>query len=93
MVLPTMDQTEGIWIIRSGEQGYHFIQEIFPKATEIDSAHRVNCRRLIRQGRLQPEHGDRLPPSDRDWNEAERYCRVALGMSGISAQRPPSNVG
>lgn len=85
MVLPTMDQTEGVWIIRTGEQGYHFIQGVFPKDTEIDSAHRVNCRRLIRQGKLQPEHGDRLPLSQRDWNETERYCRISLGMSEASA--------
>ena len=36
MLLPTMDQTEGVWIARTNDQGYHFIQEVFPKETEMD---------------------------------------------------------
>lgn len=75
MLLPTMDQTEGIWIARTNDQGYHFIQEVFPKKTEIDQAHRANCRSLIQRGSLQPEQNDHIPSSQRGWNSHERYWR------------------
>jgi PAS domain S-box-containing protein len=76
MTLPTIDETEGVWILRTRDQGYHVIQEVFPKETEIDRAHRANCLWLIRRGSLQPEHGDPLPPAERVWKETERYCRM-----------------
>ncbi len=68
MILPTVDQTEGIWIARTSDQGYHAIQEVFSQETEIERAHHANCRLLIQRGSLQPERVDRLSPSQRDWN-------------------------
>jgi hypothetical protein len=35
MILPTIDQTEGIWIARTGDQGYHAIQKYFPRKREL----------------------------------------------------------
>jgi hypothetical protein len=75
MILPTLDQTEGIWITRTNDQGYHSIQEVFPKETEIDQAHRANCRLLIQRGSLQPEYDDDLPHSRMIGGRRERYCR------------------
>lgn len=75
MLPPTIDQTEGIWITRTNDQGYHFIQVVFPGDTAVDRVHRSNCRLLIRQGVLQPEHVDRVPSLYRIWNEKERYFR------------------
>jgi hypothetical protein len=76
MTLPTIDETEGVWILRTRDQGYHLIQDVFPKETAVDRAHRANCLWLIRRGSLQPEHADPLPPAWRVWRETERYCRV-----------------
>lgn len=78
MILPILDQTEGIWITRTKDEGYHFIQEVFSTDTEIDRAHRANCLLLIQRGSLQPEHDDHVPCSQRRWNQRERYCRKSL---------------
>lgn len=75
MLPPTIDQTEGVWITRTNDQGYHLIQAVFPRNTDVDRVHRSNCRLLIQRGVLQPEHADRVPPVRREWNENERYCR------------------
>lgn len=75
MTLPTIDQTEGIWIARTNDQGYHSIQDIFPTDTAIEHAHRANCRLLIQRGSLQPEHPDHRRPFQRVWIETERYTR------------------
>lgn len=75
MLPPTIDQTEGVWITRTNDQGYHLIQAIFPRDTYIDRVHRSNCRLLIQRGVLQPEHRDRISPRRTDWNENERYRR------------------
>jgi hypothetical protein len=77
MILPTVDQTEGVWITRTNDQGYHFIHEVFPTDAGIDRAHRSNCRLLIQKGTLQPEHSNRLSLSHSQgvWDEKERYCR------------------
>jgi len=76
MILPTIDQTEGVWITRTNDQGYHSIHDVFPADTDIDRAHRSNCRLLIQRGTLQPEHGNRL--SQGVGNERERYRRKPL---------------
>ncbi len=76
MALPTLDQTEGIWIERTSNQGNHYIQEVFPQENHSDQAHRANCDMLIRRGSLQPEHADHLLPTQRGWNQAQRYHRV-----------------
>jgi len=78
MILPTIDQTEGIWITRTNDEGYHLIQEVFPTDTEIDHAHQDNCLWLIQSGSLQPEHPDQTPCAHRRWNLRERYCRKPL---------------
>ncbi|HEU5378010.1 MAG TPA: hypothetical protein VFV38_21525 [Ktedonobacteraceae bacterium] len=77
MLLPTVDQTEGVWITRTNDQGYYFIQDVFPADTAIDRAHRSNCRLLIQRGILQPERRNRLALSLSQgvWHEQERYCR------------------
>jgi hypothetical protein len=80
MTLPTVDQTEGVWIARTNDQGYHTIQEIFPKETVIERAHRANCLVLIQRGSLQPEHEDHLHPSQRMWRWSERYCRKHISL-------------
>lgn len=76
MVLPTLDQTEGIWIRRTNGQGYHYVQEVFPGNTFREKSHRDNCRWLIQRGSLVPEHKDSLLPDQRAWEETRRYCRV-----------------
>jgi rubrerythrin len=78
MTLPNMDQTEGIWIERTKNQGYHYIQEVFSRNTQAEQAHRMNCRKLIQRGSLQPEHTDHLVPSQREWDGAQRYSRVHI---------------
>lgn len=75
MIRPTVDQTEGIWITRTNDQGYHSVQEVFPKETEIDEAHRANCRLLIQRGSLQLEDDGLLPRARRRERATERYCR------------------
>jgi hypothetical protein len=42
MTLPTIDETEGVWMLRTSDQGYHLIQDAFPRETAIDRAHRAN---------------------------------------------------
>lgn len=75
MTLPTIDQTEGIWIARTNNQGHHSIQEVFSGKTEIERTHRANCRLLLQRGSLEPEHPDHLLPSQRVLIETERYSR------------------
>jgi hypothetical protein len=74
--MPTLDQTEGIWIERTSNQGYHYIQEIFSRNTPSEEAHRANCRLLIRRGSLQPESTDPVMSSQRVWDRMQRYARM-----------------
>lgn len=76
MTIPTIDQTEGVWIERTRRQGYHYIQTIFPKEGNPDQAHRANCDKLIQRGSLQPEHADHVQPAQRAWDREQRYYRV-----------------
>jgi hypothetical protein len=76
MITPTLDQTEGIWIERTNNQGYHYIQEIFYRNTPSEQAHRNNCRMLIRRGTLQPEPGNQVVPSRSEGDTIQRYSRV-----------------
>lgn len=76
MTIPTVDQTEGIWIQRTSNQGKHFIQTVFSGDNRSDQAHRLNCRKLIQRGSLQPEYNDHLLPAQREWNLEQRYYRV-----------------
>lgn len=76
MIIPTLDQTEGVWIERTSDQGYHYIQEIFPRDTPSEQAHRANCRLLIRRGSLQPETTDHVISSQREWDMMQRYIRM-----------------
>lgn len=78
MSLPTLDQTEGIWIDRTSNQGEHYIQEVFFKENSRELAHRANCGMLIQRGSLQPEHPDHLQPRQRVWDKAQRYHRVHI---------------
>jgi hypothetical protein len=81
MILPTIDQTEGVWIARTSDQGYHYVQDVFPKNVEIERAHRENCRLLIQRGSLKPEHVDHPLPRQRTWQQTVRYCRVHVYQS------------
>jgi len=78
MAIPTLDQTEGIWIERTRNQGNHYIQEVFSQEGRSDQAHRSNCSTLIHRGSLQPEHADRLLPAQRAWDQEQRYHRVHM---------------
>jgi hypothetical protein len=78
MALPTLDQTEGIWIDRTKNQGYHYIQVIFPKDTYAEQAHRANCLFLIQRGSLQAESPDSSAHSLREWDATQRYHRVHI---------------
>ena len=76
MMIPTLDQTEGIWIGRTSEYGYHYIQDVFPGDTLADQWHRANCQTLIAQGHLQAEDGANPEPTEREWKQMQRYRRV-----------------
>jgi len=76
MIIPTLDQTEGIWIGRTSDQGYHYVQEVFHGKSPSEQWHQENCRTLITRGRLQPEFKDGHLPSQRTWNLNQRYIRV-----------------
>ncbi|HZR40819.1 MAG TPA: hypothetical protein VFB12_11915 [Ktedonobacteraceae bacterium] len=76
MTLPTLDQTEGIWIGRTDNQGYHYVQSVFSSDTPRELYHQANCRVLITRGSLQPETPDGLVPSQRVWDRTQRYRRV-----------------
>ena len=76
MTIPTVNQTEGIWIERTNNEGNHYVQTIFPQENHSDQAHRANCRKLIQRGSLQPEHADHLQPAQREWDRQQRYHRV-----------------
>ena len=78
MAIPTVDQTEVVWIERTSNQGDHFIQTVFAKEDHSDQAHRSNCRKLIQRGSLQPEYTDHLLPAQREWDRQQRYHRVHI---------------
>jgi hypothetical protein len=76
MTVPTLDQTEGVWIGRTSGQGYHYIQDIFPGDTPREVWHRTNCQALIARGHLQAEYeGNRGLVQDA-WTHTLRYMRV-----------------
>lgn len=78
MAIPTVDQTEGIWIDRTNNQGNHYVQTVFSREGHSDQAHRSNCNKLILRGSLQPEYTDHLLPAQREWDQEQRYHRVHL---------------
>ncbi len=55
MTMPNPDQTEGIWILRTSDRGFHYVQDVFPGNTPHEQWHRTNCQLLIARGHLQPE--------------------------------------
>ena len=76
MSTPTLDQTEGIWIGRTEDQGYHYVQDIFSNDAPRELLHQANCRMLIRRGSLEPEQRDGLVPGQRLWDRGQRYKQV-----------------
>lgn len=76
MAIPTLDQTEGIWIERTADSGYHYIQDVFPEENPREALHRANCRALIQRGSLVPEQPDFPSAAQRIWERTQRYCRV-----------------
>ena len=78
MTMPNLDQTEGIWIGRTSDQGYHYVQAVFPGNTPRELWHQANCRVLIARGQLQPEQKDGSDTSNKEWNPARRYRRAQL---------------
>ena len=76
MTLPTLDQTEGIWMGRTENQGYHYIQEVFSNASLRERYHQDNCFALITRGSLEPELPDGLQPAQRTWERVQRYRQV-----------------
>lgn len=78
MTRPTLDQTEGIWIGRTSNQGYHYVQDVFPGDTLRERWHRENCRVLIARGHLQAERRDNLAVSQKEWKQEQRYKQVHI---------------
>lgn len=78
MTMPNLDQTEGVWIIRTADQGYHYVQDVFPANTPREQWHQENCRVLIARGNLQPERKDGDAGSHAVWNQTSRYRRVHI---------------
>jgi len=76
--MPTLDQTEGIWIGRTSNQGYHYVQKVFPGNTPREQWHQANCRVLIARGHLQPEQGDDRDAAQKVWDPTRRYMRVHI---------------
>jgi hypothetical protein len=76
MTFPNLDQTEGIWIERTQNHGYHYVQDVFSSENPRERYHQDNCRLLITRGSLQPEVPDGLAPSQRTWEKALRYAQV-----------------
>jgi hypothetical protein len=76
MTLPNLNQTEGVWLQRTSEQGYHYVQDVFSDDSPREQRHQDNCRMLIARGSLQPEFPDGLAPSERVWERTLRYMRV-----------------
>ena len=58
MTMPNPDQTEGIWILRTSDRGYHYVQDVFPGNTSHEQWHRTNCQLHIALGYLQPARVD-----------------------------------
>ena len=78
MTMPTPDQTEGIWIGRTEEQGYYYVQDVFPGDTPRDAWHRANCRLLVARGLLQAERRNGRVPPPGEWVQTQRYMRVHI---------------
>jgi hypothetical protein len=76
MAIPTLDQTEGIWIGRTSDQGFHYVQDVFPGDTPRDRWHQANCQVLIARGHLLPEYEVGPVPPQRVWDQTRRYKRV-----------------
>ena len=76
MTMPTLDQTEGIWIGRTSNQGYHYVQAVFPGNTPREQWHQANCRVLIARGHLQPEQGEDRDKAQKVWDPTRRYMRI-----------------
>jgi hypothetical protein len=74
--MPTLDQTEGIWIGRTSNQGYHYVQAVFPGNTPREQWHQANCRVLIARGHLQPEQGEDRDKAQKVWDPTRRYMRI-----------------
>jgi len=76
--MPTPDQTEGIWIGRTEEQGYYYVQDVFPGDTRRDAWHHANCRILIARGHLQAERKNSRVSPPGEWVQTQRYMRVHI---------------
>lgn len=76
MTMPNPDQTEGVWILRTSDQGYHYVQDVFPGNAAREQWHRANCRLLIARGHLQPEPVDDRTVTRGLWDQTRRYRRV-----------------
>ncbi|GLV58931.1 hypothetical protein KDH_57590 [Dictyobacter sp. S3.2.2.5] len=74
MVIPTLDQTEGIWMARTEEGGYYYIQDVFPDIVARNTLHRDNCHALLRRGSLVPEQRDAFHSAQGVWESSRRYC-------------------
>jgi hypothetical protein len=74
MAIPTLDQTEGIWMARTEEGEYYYILDVFPETLLRESLHLDNCNALVQRGSLIPEQPDLLRPTQRVWERTQRYC-------------------
>jgi hypothetical protein len=55
MIPPTVDQTEGVWIIRTNDRGYYYIQEVFSKEASLSQSRVIVC--LLLKGGGTTENG------------------------------------
>lgn len=76
MIMPNLNQTEGIWILRASDQGFHYVQDVFPGNTPREQWHQANCQLLIALGHLQSEPMDGRAMTRGVWDQTRRYRRV-----------------
>jgi hypothetical protein len=70
----SLAQTMTTWMERVGDSGYHYIQEVFSGESPIEKGHLVNCRLLVRQGKLRAEDDDGVALGPFYWDKNKRYC-------------------
>lgn len=78
MTIPTLDQTEGIWMTRTEEGKYYYIQEVFPDIVPRNTFHHNNCHALLRRGSLIPEQRGSFRSAQDIWERTQRYCHKPL---------------
>lgn len=71
---PSPEQTMTTWMERVGGSGYRYVQEVFSGESPVEKGHLVNCRLLVRQGKLRAEDDDGVTLGPFYWDKNKRYC-------------------